>query len=207
MQVSQPARAKGVFASIGGILRRPGREPQAVTAAYGARRRIRRDPWAGAAEMRYDDDEPVEDEGFMLPSVEPLRAPNDYGGFQYKPSRRALKREQWRQQQKRRGRPNMSAKPRFRYEQYGDQVQPAPKQYNYSSSGAWRRPKHTQQPFAVSPDPKSIKRANRMIDNEWGRRKYETYAEIAEDDVPVEAEAAPHNRRKEHGSNHNWDSI
>lgn len=206
VQASEPARPRGAFAAIGGLFHRPAKEPQPMTAAYGRRRHVR-DPWAAAAEMRYEDDEPMDDERFMLPSVEPFRAPNDYGAYMARPSRRAQKREQWRQQQKRRGRPNVSAKPRFRYDQYSDQREPAQKQYNYQSSGAWRRPKRPQQNFAVAPDPKSIRRANKMIDNEWGRRKYQTFAEVADEDSPVEADVAVHHHRKEHGANHNWDSI
>jgi hypothetical protein len=206
MQGPEPARPRGVIASIGGLIRRPSQEPRAITAAQG-RRRHSRDPWASAADMRYEDDEQVEDGRFMLPSAEPFRAPDDYGAYQYRPSRRAQKREQWRQQQqKRRGRPNMSAKPRFRYDQYAEQPPQAPKQYNYSASGAWRRPKRPQQNFAVSTDPRSIKRANKMIDNEWGRQKYQTYADVS-DEAPVEADVAVHHHKKDHGTNHNWDSI
>ncbi len=203
----EPAKPAGVFARLGGyVLHRKTPEPQAMTAAYGRRRH--RDPWAHAADMRYDDEDEVEDGRFMLPSAEPLRAPEGYGAYQYRPSRRQQKREQWRQsQQKRRGRPNMSAKPRFRYEQYSDQPQQAPRKYDNNSSGAWRRPKRSQQYYSVSSDPKSIKRANKMIDDEWGRRKYQTYAEVDEE-APVEAEVAAHHHKRDHGSNnHNWDSI
>jgi hypothetical protein len=202
----EPARPRGVFAAIGGLIRRPyAEEPQALTAAHG-RRRHTRDPWAAAAEMRYGDDGESEDSDFMVPSVEPLRAPDDYGAYQYRPSRRAQKREQWKQQQKRRGRPNMSAKPRFRNDQYSERPQQAPKQYNNPNGGSWRRPKHQQQ-YYVSGDPKSIKQANRMIDNEWGRRKYETFARVSDERAPVEADVAVHHHKKDHGSNHNWDSI
>jgi hypothetical protein len=204
MQGPAPARPAGVFAKLGGVFHKQAPEPQAMTAAYGRKRH--RDPWAYAADMRYDDDDEVEDGRFMLPSAEPLRAPDDYGAYQYRPSRRQQKRDQWRQsQQKRRGRPNMSAKPRFRYDQYSERPQQAPKQFN-NSSGAWRRPKRPQQNYSVSSDPKSIKRANRMIDSEWGRRKYQTFAEV-DDEAPVEEEVAVHHQKRDHGSNHNWDSI
>jgi hypothetical protein len=205
MQGPEPARPAGVFAKLGGVFRKQAPVPQAMTAANGRRRHG--DPWAYAADMRYDDEDEVEDGRFMLPSAEPLRAPEDYGAYQYKPSRRQQKREQWRQsQQKRRGRPNMSAKPRFRYDQYSPQPQQAPRQYNNNSSGAWRRPKRSQPNYSVSSDPKSIKRANRMIDNEWGKRKYQTFAEV-DDEAPVEEEVAVHHQKRDHGSNHNWDSI
>ena len=209
MQGPEPtARPRGVFAAIGGIIRRPREQqgqPQALTAAHGFRRR-RGDPWAAAAEMRYEDDDAPEDGEFMMPSVQPFRAPDEYGAYQFRPSRRAQKREQWKQQQKRRGRPNLSAKPRFRFDQYSEQPQQAPRQYDNNSGGSFRRPKRQQQRF-VSTDPKSIRNANRMIDNEWGRRKYETFAEVSNDRSPVEADVAVHHHKKEHGQNHNWDSI
>ena len=212
MQAPGPARPAGVFARIGGMLHRPAVQeaPQAMTMANGRRRHG--DPWAYAAEMRYDDDEDeVEDGRFMLPSAEPLRVPDDYGAYQYRPSRRARKKQQWSQQpqQKRRGRPNMNAKPRFRYQQYSEQAPPPQpsRQYNYSSNNARRRQRRPkQQYYAVSSDPRSIKRAKRQIDNEWGKRRYETFAEVS-DEPPVEADVAVRHHRKDHGVSHNWDSI
>ncbi len=204
MQGPQPARASGVVARIGGLFHRPAQEPQAMTAAFGRRRHG--DPWAHASDMRYEDDEDQAEDGRFMPPVEPLRAPQEYGAYQFRPSKRQLKRDQWRQtQQKRRGRPNMSAKPRFRYEQYSERPQQPQRRYDYSSSGGWRRQGRPQQQ-SVSTDPRSIKRANKMIDNEWGRRKYQTYAEVA-DEAPVEADVAAHHHKKDHGSGHNWDSI
>jgi hypothetical protein len=204
-----PARPAGVVARLGGVFHRPvvAQEPQAMTMAYGRRRRYR-DPWAYAAEMRYeDDDATVEDDRFMMPSVEPLRPPEDYGAYQYGgQSRRARKKQKWRQQQaqqKRRGRPNMSAKPRFRYQQYSEQ---APRQYS-NTNGSWRRQRRPQQYYSVSPDPRSIKRARRQIDSEWGKPRHQhAFAELS-NEPPVEADTVVHHHRKDHGVSHNWDSI
>jgi hypothetical protein len=211
VEYAQPAHSVGILASLGGLFHRSEGDSEDVAAAYMPRRRTRRDPWAGASDMRYYADEPEEDEGYMLPSVEPYRMPDDYGGYQYRPSKRAMKREAWRQAQKRRGRPNMSSKPRFRYDQYGDQPRQAPKQHNnYSNNNAWRRPKRNQNSYKISSgDPRSIRRANKMIDDEWGgKRKYRTYSEMADEETMVEERPEPvQNHHKEHGSNHNWDSI
>ncbi len=212
VEYAQPARPAGVLAGIGGLFRRFERDPDNVASAYAPRRRSHRDPWAGAADMRYEDDEPEDDENFMLPLAGQFRAPDDNGAYQYRPSKRALKREAWRQAQKRRGRPNMSAKPRFRYDQYNEQPRQAPKPYNnYSNSGAWRRPKHGQNNYSISSgDPRSVKRASKMIDNEWGggKRRYQTYSEMADEETVAEERPEPvQNHHKEHGNNHNWDSI
>lgn len=103
--------------------------------------------------------------------------------------------------QKRRGAPNYSAKPRFRYQQY-------------------EQPRHQGRPFrqnqgfpkfTVSPNPKSIKRAERMIDDEWGNKKFARFSDVEgheEHGSPEESEAVAVPKPKEHHKPvHQWDQI
>jgi len=201
----EPARAGGVIAGLSGLLHRtPHGEPVAVTGAY----RRHKDPWAYAADMRYRDDEPAYDDRYALPSADEMqmRNSNNYGGYPARQSRNHSRNE-WKPKHRRHGRPNFSAKPRFRYPKYEDQQHP--QKYDNSYSGGWRRSDRSPQNSAVSTNPKSIRRVRKMIDNEWGGRRhssnypsFESESSASADDEPVE-----HPHRKEHGANHNWDSI
>ena len=201
----QPARARGVIAGLSGMFNRsPGGEP--VTAMRAHHRH--KDPWAYASDMRYGGDAPLYDDPYAVPSVDDMQMRDDYeyGGYQMR-SRKHHSRNEWRPKQKRRGRPNFSAKPRFRYQQY-EQQQPAQKDY-YNYSGGWRRSHGSPQKYSVSTDPKSIRRARKFIDNEWSGRKYgSTYPDHAGmSSAAVEEEPVERPHRKEHGPSHNWDSI
>jgi hypothetical protein len=64
----------------------------------------------------------------------------------------------------------------------------------------------------MTSDPKSIRRAEKMIDSEWGgHRKFSSFRDDSEREeparVPEETEAVAAPRRKEHHNNHQWDSI
>ena len=201
----RPSFAGGVVAGITGMFHRNhhGEPTYAMTA-----HRRHRDPWAYAADMRYGEDAPVYDDGYALPSADEMqmRGSYDYGAYQTR-HRKHSQRNEWRPKQRRRGRPNFSAKPRFSYQQYEPQQS---QQSDYSYSGGWRRPHRSPQKYAVSSDPRAIRRTRRLIDNEWGGRrnntsKYSDYSGSSSadaEDAPVER---PH--RKEHVPNHNWDSI
>lgn len=201
----RPSGIMGIFSGISSAFHRHAEETPPVTAgATHTRSRVRRrkDPWAGAVEIRYADDTVELDRHALAPGV-PMDYPDDYGAYAY--SRRWRERDPWNgQPHKRRGRPNISSKPRFRYRQYEEgQSFDAP-----SATGAWRRPKRSQKYLTVSSDPRSIKRANKMIEREWragasGRRSFAAAAEaLNESDV----ETAVHHQRREHSS-HNWDTI
>jgi hypothetical protein len=204
----EPVRAGGIIAGLSGLLHRnTGGEPVAVmTSAH----RRHRDPWAYAADMRYREDAPIYDDRYALPSADEMqmRDPYGYGGYQSRNSRNQQMRNDWRPKHKRRGRPNFSAKPRFRYPKYEDQ-EGAQRHDNNAYSGGWRRSGRSSQNFAVASNPKSIRRVRKMIDNEWGGRshsskypRFERESATSADEEPVER---PH--RKEHNTGHNWDSI
>lgn len=204
IQEQQPARARGVIAGLGGLFHRGSFDQPATAAMYGHRRH--KDPWAGAAQMRYGDDEPAYDDGYALPPMDSMQVRDDYeyGSYQTR-SRRKHKRDGWYVPQKRRGRPNYSAKPRFNYPQYEYNERPE-KNYNYSSSGGWRRSQRSSQNYSVSTDPKSIRRAKRMIDKEWGGSRYPSYSDVATERGD-EIEQVAHHNKKDHGPSHNWDSV
>ena len=204
--VEEPAQPRGVFAGgIGGLFHWP-RHEATKSAGYASRRHG--DPWASAAEMHYAEDERAMDERYMLPEARGFE-PMDYGGYRTNPREHMHKSnhhhgDSWKQ--KRRGRPNLSSRPRFRYAQYDDQPMRADTG-NYGG-GPSRRSRVVPR-FTVSPDPKSIKRAKKIIDNEWGRRRFQSFSEAAvadEDEGPVAADPVVHHR-KEHNTGHNWDTI
>jgi hypothetical protein len=107
----------------------------------------------------------------------------------------------WNMKQKRRGAPNYSAKPRFRYPQYEEPRQP---------NRPFRQNKGFPK-FTVSPDSKSIRRAERMIDDEWGNKKYAHFSDVQESEErrpseETEAMAVP-KPREHHKPVHQWDQI
>jgi len=203
--VEERAPARGVFAAgISGLLHWPG-HGAAKSAGYVPRRHG--DPWASAAEMHYAEEEQAIDERYMLPQARGFE-PSDYGAYRTRPREHMYKENRhgdpWKQ--KRRGRPNLSSKPRFRYAQYEDQ--PVRTDNGNYGGGPSRRSKVVPR-FTVSPDPRSIKRAKRIIDNDWGRRNYPSFSEAAvadDDEGSVAADPIVH-QRKEHHTGHNWDTI
>lgn len=202
----QPARTGGVIAGLSGMFHRISRaEPVAVV---GAAHRRHRDPWARATSMRYGDDEPVYDDEYALPPADEMqiRGDYDYGGYRTRHNKHRP-RNDWAPKQKRRGRPNYSSKPRFRYQQY--EYQQPVGDANYNRSGGWRRYKRSPQKYSVSTDPRSIRRARKMIDNEWGGRRHgPTRSDYRSESFDASEEAvAERPRRKEHVQSHNWDSI
>jgi hypothetical protein len=189
-------RPRGAFASIGALLHLPGRKGEDAPASGGFMSR-RRDAWAHAAEMRYDDDagEYGSPARASLPPVEYDQAPRRHHHSHH--------------HQKRRGAPNYSAKVRFNYPQFETP------QRNQGNDGGYRggmirRSKDVPR-FKVTSDPRSIKKAHKLIDHEWGRAKrYDNFSrydgEEQEAAVETEAAAAPH-RKEHHTNSHQWDSI
>lgn len=202
----RPSGIMGILSGISSAFHRHPDEIPPVTAGVTharSRGRRRRDPWAGAVEVRYADDSTELDRSALAPGM-PMDYPDDYGAYAY--SRRGREGDSWNgRPHKRRGRPNMASKPRFRYRQYEEgQSFDAP-----SYTGAWRRPKRSQKYLTVSSDPRSIKRANKMIEREWragssGRRSFAVAAETL-DESDGEA-VGVHHQKREHSS-HNWDTI
>ena len=202
----EPARAGGVVAGLAGLFHRsPHGEPVAVMGAH----RRHKDPWAYAADMRYQDDTPIYDEQYALPSADEMQMRDryDYGGYPSRHSRNQS-RNDWKPKHRRHGRPNFSAKPRFRYPKYEDQQHSQKQDYNYS--GGWRRPQGSSQKYAMSQNPKSVRRVRKMIDNEWGGRRYSSNQQSFANENAADADEEPveHQHRKDHGgAGHNWDSI
>ena len=204
-QVEQ-GRPHGVLAGMGALFRLPARSEYPVTGGGFMSRG--RGSWARASEMCYADGEGDIDDQYLLPAAQPMYsqpAPRHQRHHHHHHN------DSWQHKQKRRGAPNYAAKPRFSYPQYQNQ-----RPEGGYRGGMIRRSKDVPR-FSVSSDPKSIKRAQRMIDSEWGggkkrfparfvdRAEYEE-REPARAAVETEAIAIP--RRKEHHDNgHQWDSI
>lgn len=194
-QQQQPAAAGGFLAGIGGLFHLGGRTHDGAGA------------WADSGPMRYRDGEGDLDERYMLPQGEPAYDVRAVPVGQQQGRRKHHHRhhkDPWNQ--KRRGATNYSAKPRFNYPQYQDQ----PRQENYERKGGFRRNKDSR--FTVSTDPRSIKRARRAIDQEWGRRRYPVMAdrrnrEPEVEAVAVEREPEPQQHHREHHPHEQWDTI
>ena len=195
----------GVLAGVGALLHLPGRRE--YPNASGGFTSRGRGSWARAAEMRYADGEGEMDDQYLLPAGEQTYAQR----AQRRRHHNHHHKDSWQNSQKRRGAQNFSAKPRFNYPQYQN-----PRPEGGYKGGMIRRSKEVPR-FSVSSDPKSIKRAQRMIDHEWGggQKKYparfvdrDECEERGPSHAAVESEAVAIPRRKEHHTSlHQWDSI
>jgi|GEM_PF-997108 len=191
MPVAQEAPRSGVLSGIAGFFHLGGGQSHAE--------------WAGAQPMRYNEGQGDIDEDYMLPAYDP-RAVQVGQNHPHHRRHHNHHKDPW--QQKRRGAPNYSAKPRFNYPQYEEQ----PRQSNNEARGGFKQ--HRDQRFTVSTDPRSIKRARRAIDQEWGRRRYPAMA-YRRDNEPEESEAVAVEREpepaqhhhKEHHPHEQWDTI
>jgi len=173
----------------------------AASGGYMARRR--KDSWSRATPMVYADERgEIDDEGYMLPAAN-MGSHHNHKNHSH---HHARKDDQW-SKQRRRGRPNFSAKPRFDYPQFRTQQRGDENRVQQVNT---RRLKHPQRLY-VSPDPKSIKRAERLIDREWGHSKYPSFSdrssrrpvdEVEADDSDV---VSPH--KEHHAAPRSWESI
>jgi len=188
----------GMLAGIGNLFHLGGR-PHREDAA-----------WADAGPMQYRDGEGDIDQRYMLPPGLPAYDARPVNmGQQSQHRHHRHHKDPWKQ--KRRGATNYQAKPRFNYPQYQDE----PRQENFKQrGGAFRRSREVPR-FTVSSDARSIKRAKRVIDQEWGRRRYpvmaaprQNYEEEAEA-VAVEREPEPQQKhhREHHPHQQQWDTI
>ncbi len=188
---------RGILSGVSALFHLPGGHGDADSAKaahYSARRHG--NPWGRAAEMHYDDADYSGREPYMLPA-------GDFDGSRSggMTSARTVRVRK----QKRRGAQNLSSKPRFNYPQYSRSQRQDP---GYKG-GIIRRNKGPSR-FTVSPDPHSIKRAKKIIDDEWrgGRRSHgpSRFSEDYEDSGESEAVAIAAPRRRE-PHNNQWDSI
>ena len=178
--------------------------PVAASGGYLSHRR--RDSWSRATPMVYADARgEIDDEGYMLPPPNAGSRHNHRGHTHH----HARKDDQWGKQ-RRRGRPNFNAKVRFNYPQFktqdGGNEQPVVRQVTT------RRLKQPQRLY-VSPDPRSIKRAEKIIDREWNRSRYHAFNDrpnrVHVDDVESdEAEVAVQSHKEHHAAApRSWESI
>ncbi|OGS44213.1 MAG: hypothetical protein A3K76_06230 [Euryarchaeota archaeon RBG_13_57_23] len=187
----------GLLSGVGAFFHLPGGHGDrhsGTAARYSAHRHS--SPWGRAAEMHYEDVDYGPRDPYMLP-------PGDFddsrsGGMMSSRPTRVRK-------QKRRGAQNFSSKPRFNYQQYSYSQRQDP---GYKG-GIIRRNKGPSR-FTVSPDAHSIKRAQKIIDNEWrgGHKSHgpSRFAEDFDDAEESESVAVEAPRRKE-PHNGQWDSI
>ncbi|MGQ9587793.1 MAG: hypothetical protein ACUVT7_05365 [Thermoplasmata archaeon] len=198
-QLPEPAPQEA-WSGIGAMFHWPRRHYTAMSAGFSGRRR---DAWSRAAPMRYEDVE----KGNLLPAAERdvyvARDDFEFGQPRSRKLKNHPQKEHWHHKQKRRGRPNFSAKPRFEYPQYDIEPERDDRSYDI---GFTRRSKQVHR-MTVPPDPKFIRRAKKMIDSEWGRRKYPRFVDADEPSyADVEAEPVVRHKR-EHATGHSWDTI
>jgi len=191
-QVSQG----GVLSGIGSLFHLGGRSHDGAGA------------WADSGPMRYQDGEGDLDDRYMLPQHEPAYDVREVSvGQQHGHHKRHHRHHKDPWNQKRRGATNYSARPRFSYPQFQDE----PRQESYEPKGGFRRNRDSR--FTVSTDAKSIKRARRAIDQEWGRRRFPVMAERRNfepetEAIAVEREPEPQqHHHKEHHMHDQWDTI
>ncbi len=162
--------------------------------------------WADGGDMRYYEGE-GDIAGRYADQGEPQRRSRGFTADESQHSKHHHHHHANPWKQKRRGATNFQAKPRFNYPQYQDQ----PRQEFREQRGGFRRQNHDSR-FTVGTDPRSIKRARKVIDQEWGRRRYpameprRNYEEEAEA-VAVEREPEPQQHHREHHQHEQWDTI
>ncbi len=195
--LAQGAEHHGVLSAMGAVFHLPGRRRDYPDGSAAFTHRGHRDPWVHAADMRYA--EPDYDR-YALP---PSEASYDYPDlYEERPQRRRrIMRGDWSGRQKRRGAPNMRSKPRFSYPPYEDD--------RSDGRGGNRRDRPSR--IQMTTDPRSIKRARKMIDKDWGRgRRAQRFVDddAVEEDDSSETEAVAVPRRAERRrSSDQWDSI
>lgn len=180
--LAQNAEQRGVLAAMGSVFHLPGRHREYSDESAGFLHARHRDPWSRAADLHYSDPSPEHRGRHALP---PSEASIDYPDlYEVRSSQRRQRaaRNDWIGSQKRRGAPNLHSKPRFSYPQY-----------------------------QITSEPRSLKKARKMIDREWGRSSSARAQRFVEDDDSedsAETEAvAVHRRPERHHIKDQWDSI
>ena len=202
-QVEEGA-SKGVFAGFGAMLHLPHLRRGYPAASAGFSSRRRGDSWAAASGMEYDDGVEELDEDGLIEQADLDYAPRVHQNNRHghRGHHHSHHKDPWHQ--KRRGATNFSAKPRFNYGQF----ERKPNSEGYKG-GPFRRPKSNYS-FTVSPDARSIKKAERIIDRQWGNRKYETFSDRNDSSTrepAEETEAVAVHKREPHRSSNQWDQI
>jgi hypothetical protein len=190
------AEHRGVLSAMGAVFHLPGRRKDGPEESAGLLHMRHRDPWARAAEMRYAD-AAYPDGRYALP---PAEASRDYPDlYEAAPPRRRQRvvRDDWGGRQKRRGAQNARAKPRFSYPQYED----------VHSGGRTVRGSSSPARVHTASEPRSIKRAKKMMDKDWGHGRAQRFADEDADDESETEAVAIHRRPEHHRSGDQWDSI
>jgi hypothetical protein len=202
---------RGTLAGIGALLHLPRHRDASVSGGFVSRGR---GDWSNAVEASYYDEGEEMDDPYLLPAAAPMCEPRSQGYMRQKSKtgshhHHSHHKDPWQNKQKRRGAPNYSAKPRFSYPQHEQEPRRETRGYNGSMV---RRSKDAPR-YSMTSDPRSIRRAEKMIDREWGsHRKFSSFRDEGEREEPArrapeETEAVAASRRKEHHNNHQWDSI
>ncbi len=196
------------FASMGSFLHLP--HGHADDARAGARSARGRGEWASAQDGEYDENvlelDDAEKYGDGEARIYDPRTPGFHRSRHHHKNHAYSSHhvDPWNgKHQKRRGAPNYSAKPRFRYQQY-EQPEHNNRQFRQDS-------RHFPK-FTVSPNPKSIRRAEKLIDDEWGNKKFSRFSDVEgkseREESPDETEAVAISKPREHHRPLNqWDQI
>ncbi|MCU0852399.1 MAG: hypothetical protein MUC90_03980 [Thermoplasmata archaeon] len=204
-QEFEDGRQPSVFAQLGGVLHL-GRHERDYPAANAGLFSRRRDPWAHAMEAHYASGYGDFNDNNLLPAYDDRDGYDDVTVARSGGRVRKLRSggNQWHHHnQKRRGAPNLRSKPRFNYEQY----EPQHSDRRFKDEGRGFMKHKEQSRFTVAPNPRSVRRAERMIDKEWGHPSRKAPRFEAEEEPAEETEAVAVPRRREHHSTHEWDSI
>ena len=201
-------QGQGWFANIGSHMHLPAILGGSSGSSGGFLHRSRGNgDWAEASDMHYDESVmDVDEDGTMVADddqgySQPHRSRHHHhhkhdGGFSHQHHK-----DPWQPKQKRRGAPNYSAKPRFRYQQYENE-----KFQNNSFRRSQSFPK-----FTVAPNPKSIRRAEKLINQDWGNRKYPNYRDVSSgadyEEEPEESAAVAIPKKEHHRLQNQWDQI
>jgi len=170
----------------------------------------KRDAWANAAQLNYDDDdEAVDVEPDLAPPVRSRPASFSAATTQRSPKRHhghrpyyGPRNDPWVRAE-RRVKNHYSSSHRFKYDDSR-----LPQRYTEAPRAQVVATRRLERAERIVPgDARSVRRANKMIDHEWGRKTFPAVM-VEDDDGPaVEADVAVQHHRKEHRQGAQWDSI
>lgn len=195
--MAQGADRRGVLSTMGAVFHLPGRNRDYPDESAGFLHARHRDPWARASEVRYADASGCDGRSALPPAQASRDYPDLYETSRPRRRQRVVAREGLDGRQKRRGAPNMHSKPRFNYPQYEDE-----------RSGGRDGRLSAPSPYHAATDQRSVKKARKMIDRDWGHGvKAQRFSDDdADDDSETEAVAVPR-KVEHHHSGNQWDSI
>lgn len=207
-QVYAPVQNHGTFSAVGGFFHLPWRRREPVPAACApmAHRKLR-DSWAAAAEMHFVDGQDSVQVA-ALPAYDADLEEEEIPVVRVRTRPLPVQQGERGRKQRRRGAPNLTAKPRFSYPQYESRASFDNAGYK---GGMIRRNKAVPK-YVVSPNPRALKKVQKLIDREWsgGRSKrFRSYSGVDEDyeDVAVEVEPSLPRKHEHHSPSRDWETI